>query len=183
MSRATSTGDTTPYQWLRKLCLACQTICPAVLQQSAGHFEPLTDIFPIGRLAHLKKEASLSDILCVLNPAGQNVRHVRHISRSLPYPLNKHAVLGSGTVHYWFIKEIKVIWSNFLFSRPKMYRAALCGPVHFWPHDQVFLLYPLMYGAATPDSVIKKYNSILSSIALNCHESKGPRDTCCACEL
>ncbi len=34
------------FQWLRKLFLACRTKCLADLQRSAGHFEPMSDIFP-----------------------------------------------------------------------------------------------------------------------------------------
>ncbi len=40
-------------QWLRKLILACRTKCPAGLQRTAGHFEPLSDIFPSWGLANI----------------------------------------------------------------------------------------------------------------------------------
>ncbi len=38
---------TEKWQWSRKLFLACRTKCPADLQSSAGHFEPMSDISPI----------------------------------------------------------------------------------------------------------------------------------------
>ena len=46
---------------------------------------------------------------------------------------------------------------------------ALCGPVHFRSCDDIFLLYPLMYGAATSDSVfavLKVINAMVMAIEL-----------------
>ena len=40
-------------QWSRKLFRACRTKCPAGLQRSAGHFEPLSYIFPSWWLANI----------------------------------------------------------------------------------------------------------------------------------
>ncbi len=63
---------------------------PAGLQRSAGHFKPLSDMFLSWWLVNISSHSffSLSDILCVLSPAGQNVRQglgsLPDISRSLP---------------------------------------------------------------------------------------------------
>ena len=44
---------------------------------------------------------------------------------------------------------------HFLVSQTKIVRCRLCGTVHFQSCDQVFLLYPLLSGVATSDSVIQ----------------------------
>ena len=69
----------------------CWTKCPAGLQRSAWHFEPLSKIFPSWWLAYISGHSCIPCRACynVLNPAaGQNVWHglssLPDISRSLP---------------------------------------------------------------------------------------------------
>ena len=89
-------------QCSQKLILACQTKCPAGLQPSAGHFEPLTDIFPSWWLVKISGHSYFPwwHFMCIepcwtkcparseLSAGHQqksagHVWHVRHISRSL----------------------------------------------------------------------------------------------------
>ncbi len=78
-------------QWSRKLFVTCRTKCPAGLQcsASAGHFEPLSDIFHSWWLVNISGHSCFScRIFYVSKPAGQNVRQglssLPDISRSLP---------------------------------------------------------------------------------------------------
>ena len=66
-------------------------------------------------------------------------------------------------VHYWFMKEIKVMWSktwlpqwNFslhIKSVLQLYGVAQHDTVHLYHVTSYFLLYPLLYGVALSDSV------------------------------
>ena len=86
-----SQGQTNRHtQWSRKLFLVCQTKCPAGLQRSAGHFEPLSDIFPSRWLANINGHSCCPNrtfyvYLSELSAGHQqkSAGHVRHISRSL----------------------------------------------------------------------------------------------------
>ncbi len=61
-----------------------------------------------------------------------------------------------------------------IFPRPKLYCVALCDTVHFQPCDQVFLLYPLLAGVATSDSVYMLVHPLEGSITFIA------QDPCCA---
>ncbi len=97
------------FQWSRKLFLVWRTICPAGQQRSAGHFlalvkhfcQLMTDNYQWSFLF------SLSDILCGLNTAGQNVRQglssLPDISRSLPDMSGMSGIFRD----HWALKLLK----------------------------------------------------------------------------
>ncbi len=77
-------------QWSRKLFRACRTKCPAGLQRSAGHFEPLSYIFPSWWLANISGHSCFPcrTFYVYWTLLEKNVRHglssLPDISRSLP---------------------------------------------------------------------------------------------------
>ena len=84
-------------QWSQKLFLACQ--------RSAGHLEPLSDIFSIDDWQiSVVILVFLVDILCVLNPAGrQGLSSLSDISRDLWDMSGMSSIFR----HYWMQIIIK----------------------------------------------------------------------------
>ncbi len=110
------------FQFSRKLFQVCWTKCPAGLQSSSTHFDPLPIFFSVDdqQICLANCLTSIPDISCVLNPAGQNVLQCRitllHIGKS---QLDMSSVLISRGLQFVWNRncdKIKQLPAKYIFT-------------------------------------------------------------------